>query len=76
MSVSSDEAIARAVRRELHEDAATTELRIAVEVEGGVVRLRGKVPEVGDAENAEEVAGRVPGVGEVIEELVVAAQEE
>lgn len=72
----SDEALAHAVRRELREDAATTDLRISVQVEDGVVRLRGTVPEMIDAENAEEVAGRIPGVGEVVEELVVAAQEQ
>lgn len=68
-----DEAIADAVRRELREDAATTDLRIEVVVRAGVVHLRGIVPDVDDAENAEEVAARVPGVQEVIEELTVAA---
>ncbi len=71
-----DEALAAAVRRELREDAATADLRISVQVQDGVVRLRGTVPEMIDAENAEEVAGRLPGVNEVIEELVVAAQEQ
>jgi osmotically-inducible protein OsmY len=67
-----DEAIADAVRRELREDAATTDLRLEVEVRNGVVRLRGTVQDVVDAENAEEVAARVPGVAEVLEELRVA----
>jgi osmotically-inducible protein OsmY len=66
-----DEAIADAVRRELREDAATTELRIRVHVEQGIVRLRGTVQDILDTENAEEVASRVPGVIEVIEELEV-----
>ena len=66
-----DEAIADAVRRELLEDAATTDLRVEVEVRNGVVRLRGTVQDVVDAENAEEVASRVPGVDEVVEELRV-----
>jgi osmotically-inducible protein OsmY len=66
-----DEAIADAVRRELREDAATTDLRVEVQVQEGVVYLRGAVPTVDDAENAEEVAGRVPGVQEVVEELRV-----
>ena len=66
-----DEAIADAVRRELREDAATTDLRVEVEVRNGVVRLRGTVQDVVDAENAEEVASRVPGVDEVVEELRV-----
>jgi osmotically-inducible protein OsmY len=66
-----DEAIADAVRRELLEDAATTDLEIDVDVREGVVYLRGSVQGVTDAENAEEVAGRVPGVQEVQEELRV-----
>ena len=66
-----DEAIADAIRRELREDAATTDLAIHVSVRHGVVRLRGAVPALDDAENAEEVARRVPGVREVEEELEV-----
>lgn len=67
-----DEAIADAVRRELREDAATTDLRIDVLVRNGRVHLRGVVRDVDDTENAEEVASRVPGVQEVVEELRVA----
>jgi len=66
-----DEAIADAIRRELHEDAATSDLAIDVEVRLGVARLRGAVSGLEDAENAEEVASRVPGVREVVEELEV-----
>ena len=66
-----DEAIRDAVLRELREDAATTDLAIDVEVIDGYVTLRGTVPSVDDAENAEEVAARLPGVIEVIEELEV-----
>lgn len=68
-----DEAIADAIRRELREDALTTDLVIRVSVTRGVVRLHGAVPTLDDAENAEEVAGRVPGVVEVVEELDIAA---
>lgn len=68
-----DEAIAEAVRRELREDAATTDLQIEVSVLRGVVRLRGTVPSIEDAINAEEVASRVPGVVEVREELEIAS---
>jgi osmotically-inducible protein OsmY len=68
-----DEAIAEAILRELREDAATTALQIDVVVARGVARLRGRVPDVIDAENAEEVAARVPGVVEVVEELTVEA---
>jgi osmotically-inducible protein OsmY len=67
-----DEAIADAVRRELREDSATTGLEIKVEVRQGVVRLRGSVQDLADADAAEEVAARVPGVREVVEELRVA----
>jgi osmotically-inducible protein OsmY len=66
-----DEGIADAVRRELREDASTTDLELEVEVVEGVVHLRGKVPLLEDAENAEAVAATVPGVIEVIEETDV-----
>ncbi len=66
-----DEALADAIRRELREDAATTDLQIDVLVRQGVAHLRGAVPGLEDAENAEEVAARVPGVREVVEELEV-----
>jgi hypothetical protein len=75
-SVSDDEigagAIADAVRRELREDSATADLDIRVLVRNGIVVLRGRVRDLDDAENAEEVAARVPGVMEVREELEVA----
>ena len=66
-----DEAIADAIRAELRQDAATTQLVIKVDVMDGVARLRGSVPDMVDAENAEAVAARVPGVVEVLEELQV-----
>ncbi len=66
-----DEAIADAVRRELREDASTTHLNLAVLVRDGVVTLRGVVEGIEDSENAEDVAGRVPGVVEVIDETTV-----
>lgn len=66
-----DEALADAVRRELQEDVLTTALPIDVGVEEGVVHLYGTVEELEDAENAEEVASRVPGVLEVIDELEI-----
>ena len=67
-----DEAINDAVRQELRRDASTAGLAgLRVAVRDGVVYLRGRVPLLEDAENAEEVAGRVPGVVEVVEELEV-----
>jgi osmotically-inducible protein OsmY len=66
-----DEALADAVRRELAEDSATTELNILVAVRNGVAHLRGQVADLDDADNAESVAARVPGIREVLEELEV-----
>src|SRR5579859_187202 len=68
-----DEALADAVRRELAEDAATAELSIFVAVRNGVAHLRGQVADLDDADNAESVAARVPGIREVVEELDVAS---
>jgi osmotically-inducible protein OsmY len=68
-----DDDISLAVLRELREDALTTDLVIHVLTRNGVVHLHGEVPILEDAENAEAVAARVPGVKEVREELVVAS---
>ena len=67
-----DEALADAIRQELREDSATADLSIYVAVRNGVAHLRGQVEDMDDADNAESVAARVPGVREVIEELEVA----
>lgn len=66
-----DEALADAIRRELAEDASTTDLQIYVAVRNGVAHLRGQVTDLDDADNAEAVAARVPGVKDVVEELEV-----
>jgi osmotically-inducible protein OsmY len=68
-----DEALADAIRQELREDASTADLLIVVAVRKGVAHLRGSVADLEDAENAEAVAARVPGVREVLEELEVAS---
>ncbi|MBX6341897.1 MAG: BON domain-containing protein [Thermomicrobiaceae bacterium] len=60
-----DDDIREDVLRELREDAMTSELDLDVTVVNGVVYLRGTVPGVDDAENAESVAWRVPGVVDV-----------
>ena len=70
-NVPGDEALADAIRRELREDATTSALLIEVEVRQGIAYLRGSVEGMEDADNAEEVAGRVPGVREVREDLRV-----
>ena len=64
-----DDDLAQAVQRELTEDALTIDLAVRVEAVNGVVVLRGEVPTLEDAENAEAVAARVGGVKEVREEL-------
>jgi osmotically-inducible protein OsmY len=69
--VPGDEALEEAIQRELRQDAATTDLRISVVVREGVAHLHGTVPGLDDAENAEDVAARIPGVVDVIEELNV-----
>lgn len=66
-----DEALADAIRRELREDASTTDLRIEVVVTNGIARLTGRVPDLADAENAEAVARGVPGVLDVDELLQI-----
>ena len=66
-----DEAIRDTILRELREDAATSALAIEVSVYRGIVTLTGRVDDIDDVESAEEVAGRVPGVVEVIEALEV-----
>lgn len=68
-----DEALADAIRRELAEDSATTDLNIIVAVRNGIAHLRGQVADLDDADNAESVAARVPGVRDVVEELDVAS---
>jgi hypothetical protein len=63
-----DEAIADAVRDALALDASTADLGLSVEVESGVVHVRGTVSSIDDGENAEPVASAVPGVTEVVDE--------
>ncbi len=70
-----DDDINQAVIRELAEDALTTDMVIQADTRDGVVRLRGAVETLDDAENAEAVASRVGGVQEVIEELDIISLE-
>jgi osmotically-inducible protein OsmY len=67
--VASDEGLEDLVHRELRLDASTANLRLKVGVLKGIVRLQGRVDDETDAENALAVAGRVPGIVEVIDEL-------
>jgi osmotically-inducible protein OsmY len=64
-----DEALEDLVHRQLRLDASTAQLRLKVGVLQGVVRLQGIVQDEADAENALAVAGDVPGVLEVVDEL-------
>ena len=66
-----DESIREAIVQELREDSATNGLTIEVTVFRGIVTLSGRVADIEDAESAEEVAARVPGVVDVIEALEV-----
>jgi osmotically-inducible protein OsmY len=66
-----DERISDDVRRELREDASTTDLDLVVETRNAIVRLRGEVAAVEDSDNAEAVASRVAGVEEVRNELTI-----
>ena len=66
-----DLAIEEAIRRELQEDASTNGLELEVAVRRGIARLRGRVDDVLDVENASEVASRVPGVLDVLDEIEV-----
>jgi hypothetical protein len=66
-----DEEIAERVRYALRADAYTTDLNIEVEVEDGTVLLHGKVRSLDDIEQAEQIAGSVPGVEEVEEDLEI-----
>lgn len=73
--VRNDDDITQAVMRELAQDALTQDLVVQADTRDGVVRLRGAVETLDDAENAEAVAAGVSGVQEVIEELDVVALE-
>lgn len=66
-----DETIREDVSRELREDAMTANLDIEVGVHNGTVVLRGRVADLDDSYNAEEVARRIPGVLDVRDEMTL-----
>lgn len=66
-----DETIREDVGRELREDASTANLDLDVGVINGTVVLRGRVGDLDDSYNAEEVARRVPGVLDVTDETTL-----
>jgi hypothetical protein len=65
------------VRDALRADAATSRYadELVIGTLGGVVVLRGEVDDIEDSDNAVDVAGRVSGVTDVIDELDVRALE-
>ncbi len=67
----SDTNIEDNVRRALRLHSATSDLDIQVQVVDGVATLRGRVPTLGDALRAEDIASEVEGVEEVREQLTV-----
>jgi len=73
---SEDEMTAR-VREALRADAATSRYaeELAIGTINGVVAVRGVVDDIDDTDNLMEVAGRVTGVVDVIDELDVRALE-
>lgn len=66
-----DEEITQYVRQALHMDAATTTLALQVRTADGVVYLHGAVQNLDDTDAALEIAARVPGVVDVIDEMSV-----
>lgn len=68
-----EDAMAARVREALRADAATSRYAdmVAIGTRGGTVALRGTVDDIVDTDNLTEVAGRVTGVDEVIDELDV-----
>jgi hypothetical protein len=65
----SDEALEDLVHRQLRLDASTAHLHLKVGVLQGVARLQGVIEDESDAENALAIAGDVPGIVEVVDEL-------
>lgn len=66
-----DDLITERVLDLLRIDAATSNLELEAETIDGVVYLRGEVPNLDDTDLAAEVAARVPGVIDVVDEMTV-----
>lgn len=66
-----DDELAERVTYALIADSYTADLNIEVEVIDAVVYLHGKVASLDDIEQAEQVAGSVPGVEDVEEDLEI-----
>ncbi len=72
--VHNDEAIGQEVRRKLELQNAAEAAGMLVEVDGGVVTLRGFAPSLGAAWRAEAAAHAVKGVKRVLNRLRVSGQ--
>lgn len=70
-----DVALGGAVKTALHLNRNLERCRLRVEAEGGVVTLRGSVPSAELKREAEEVAGAVPDVEQVVNHLEVLTDE-
>jgi osmotically-inducible protein OsmY len=70
---SEEDSMAARVREELRADATTSRYAdsVAIGTRGRTVALRGVVDDIDDTDALVEVAGRAPGVAEVIDELEV-----
>jgi hypothetical protein len=77
-TLSDEDDMSARVREALRADAITSRYAdsVAIGTRGGVVALRGVVDDVDDSDNMAEVASRVSGVAEVVDELEVRALED
>lgn len=66
-----DDEISERVLHLLRTDAATAGLQLEVQTVGGTVYLRGMVADLDDTDLATEVAARVPGVVDVVDDTTV-----
>ncbi len=66
-----DDEITERVRDLLGADAATSTLNLHVYTVDGVVYLRGRVQSLDDTDLAAEIASRLPGVVDVVDEMTV-----
>lgn len=70
----SDDMLATAVSKSLHDDPAVSAMQVKVAVDEGVVTLTGEVPGSDERHAAEKAAQRTAGVREVKNQITVANQ--
>jgi hypothetical protein len=66
-----DGAVATEIERRLSDDRDVNAQNVTIYVRNGVVTLTGRVPEEGAKREAERIAGDVPGVGTVRNDIAV-----